>query len=284
MTNKAKKGEAPVRNVVLRDNTLNIYIDGSSKSKPRRGGMGIVFVTTDDAGEPVVKDVSPMGYKGADSALMELCACVESLKKALVLSDLYTYHSILIVSDSQYVVNGFRSAKFIWPKTKWKDRYGRPIAHAKKWKELTRTLRKIRMPVDIEWVKGHDSNIYNKIVDTLAKQSAEGMLRDKMQASTVRRKLTKNKAKRGCVEMRGQTMDIHIYVDTYDSVSDLYKYTYEVLNEESAFYQLADYLFYDQVLRAGHFYRVRVNNSTPSPRIVEVVCELDKETCQPMVE
>ncbi len=39
---------------MLDDNALNIYTDGSSFSGPRAGGIGIVFVIVNDAGDEEV--------------------------------------------------------------------------------------------------------------------------------------------------------------------------------------------------------------------------------------
>jgi ribonuclease HI len=50
---------------IIDENAINIYTDGSSYTGPRRGGMGIVFVTVNDEGHEVVEEHQPLGHRGA---------------------------------------------------------------------------------------------------------------------------------------------------------------------------------------------------------------------------
>lgn len=77
-TKKAQK-KSSERTVVLRDNALNIFADGSSLPRPRRGGIGIRFVTTNALGDEVIEDHYLPGYKGATNNQMELMACIKAL-------------------------------------------------------------------------------------------------------------------------------------------------------------------------------------------------------------
>jgi RNase H len=64
----------------LDENAINIYTDGSSKQKPRRGGYAFIYVTVDADGEEVVDERSPDGSLGSNNQEMELKAVVEALK------------------------------------------------------------------------------------------------------------------------------------------------------------------------------------------------------------
>jgi ribonuclease HI len=45
------------------EKTLNIYTDGSSLSGPRRGGIGIRFVTINDSGDEVTQGYGTAGTR-----------------------------------------------------------------------------------------------------------------------------------------------------------------------------------------------------------------------------
>jgi ribonuclease HI len=64
------------------EDALNIYTDGSSFSRPRVGGIGIRFITTNELGDEVIEDVELPGYKGATNNQMELYAGVAALKES----------------------------------------------------------------------------------------------------------------------------------------------------------------------------------------------------------
>jgi hypothetical protein len=50
--------------------------------------------------------------------------------------DMAEFDKIVILTDSQYVVNTFDKAKFEWPGTRWTTRGGAPVANTTQWKEL----------------------------------------------------------------------------------------------------------------------------------------------------
>lgn len=62
----------------LDENALNIFTDGSSLSNPRKGGVGVRFITIDDNGNEKVYDYTPLGYKGATNNQMELKAVIDN--------------------------------------------------------------------------------------------------------------------------------------------------------------------------------------------------------------
>lgn len=67
---------------MLDEDALNIYTDGSSFSGPRVGGIGIVFVIVNGAGdEEIVNEFDYPGYKQATNNEMELEACIKGLEE-----------------------------------------------------------------------------------------------------------------------------------------------------------------------------------------------------------
>jgi ribonuclease HI len=109
----------------LEEKALNIYTDGSCYASPRVGGVGYLFVSLDDRGNPQIHEECPPGWRSATNNQMELQACIEALGLALGRRspvDVAEFDKIVIRTDSQYVVNNFDKAKFEWPGTRWTTR------------------------------------------------------------------------------------------------------------------------------------------------------------------
>lgn len=266
---------------MLKDTALNIYTDGSMYSSPRAGGIGIVFVIINAAGEAqIIKEFDRPGFQQSTNQEMELEACVVALEEALDDPELSQYYEIEIWTDSQYVESNQNNLKFVWPKTQWKGRAGRPILHVPQWKRLLRLLQRAhreRKRVHFNWVKGHKKNPYNKAADKAAKRSAKNPLNPPKSVVSVRRKQTSRTTEIGSIKMKEQVLDVRIVTAQFlGSPHKLWKYKYEVLSQESEFHGHLDEIFSEHYLRDGRHYTVRVNDNTANPRIVEVLSELDR--------
>lgn len=258
---------------------LNIYTDGSSYSGPRRGGLGILYVTVDENGEEVVDEYPLPGYVGATNQQMELRAAIDALlalvtRRAPVSAA--SCRRIVIWTDSTYLVDGFQSALFTWPTTGWMTRDGNPVANAQLWKELSRTARRTGKRVEIRWVKGHNSSAYNKAADKAAKRSAARQTGQHISHVKVRRKTSKNSVDVGSVGMHGQRLTIRVISDEFLRVQKLNKYRFEVLSRASPYFGKVDFIYSeaDVYLSAGHTYHVRVNADARAPRVVKIFREV----------
>ncbi|HWQ36984.1 MAG TPA: ribonuclease H [Burkholderiales bacterium] len=252
---------------------LTVYTDGSSYSKPRRGGAAFLFVTTNDAGEDSVEEFELQGYKSSSNNQMELYACVAALKQVLKDDWHNRARTIVIRTDSMYVVDCHKLALFEWSRAKWRNREGRPVEHAALWKDLVRLLLKCRGKVTFQWVKGHAKDPYNKGVDKLAKRSAKGLLKKPLSVVTLRKKQSPLSVQRGSVAMRGQTELIRIITDQRLKQKE-FKYRYEVADTESGDYPKVDMAYSLHDLRAGHVYRVVFNSNSRYPQIELVLEEI----------
>lgn len=259
------------------EDALNIYTDGSSFQKPRRGGIGIRYITINDAGDEIVTDDVPPGYEQATNNQMELMACIMALEGARSHPSITTVQRVVIFTDSMYVRDNVSSAIYTWRKRKWTGSDGRPIENVDLWKKLVREMQKCPVHVDFEWTPGHSQNKHNKAVDKLAKKSANGFLNPTLTAANVRRKITTESVQIGSVGMHGQEMSVRIIDDKWLKQQKLYKYRYEVLSEDSEYHGKVDLIFSKHVMCAGHHYRVRVNTGTRNPRIEEVLEELERD-------
>jgi ribonuclease HI len=265
----------------LDERDLNVYIDGSSLPSPRRGGVGIVFISEGPDGHWLESPYEVAGVAGATNNQMELHACLDALH-AIVRGrapvDAAGRRKVVFWTDSSYLVNGYDSARFDWPRTHWLTRDGNPVANTQLWKQLMRLAARVGPPVEFRWVEGHKDSFFNKQADKLAKASAKSpALRGPLDARKIRRKTTSEKVQRGSVEMLGQQITIRLFEELSQSAQRLVRFKYEVMTKRSRYFGKVDYIWAERgsPLRAGHTYRVRVNRDTRAPRIVKVLAEVD---------
>ena len=263
---------------MILEDALNIYTDGSSFSGPRKGGIGIRFITINDEGHEEVHDIECPGYRGATNNQMELYACIQALKEAQKSYDLSSFNKIVINTDSQYVAGNYSNALFNWSKNKWRNREGRPIDNAGMWKDLLKSIKKIKKRVEFNWVEGHSKDEHNKAVDKLAKKSAINASKAPLTIVSVRRKTTNKSVVVGSVKMQGQRLRIHIITTEYLRPQKVYKYKYEVISRKSKYHGNVDFVFSKLSIRDGHCYSVSFNKNTSNPEIVKVLTEIDCKT------
>ncbi len=264
--------------MVTQEDALNIFTDGSSLGSPRRGGIGVRFVIIDSSAEEQVQDFEFPGYKNATNNEMELHACIVALQKAIKLHLPSHLTKVIIQSDSLYVVDNYTKAMFEWPKTRWLYRSGRPVLNAPLWKKLVRCMQKIRMPVQITWVKGHSKSKHNKAADKLARASAKSACSRPLTYVSVRRKQTAKSVDVGSVQMNAQRITIRIITSKRLNVQRLWQYKYEVISKHSRYRGNVDIIFSEHFLSTGHTYYVRVNCDTSNPRVEKVFREINPKS------
>jgi ribonuclease HI len=99
---------------------------------------------------------------GTTNQRMELQAALEAVD-----SHLDDKH-LVILSDSQYVVNCFKQKWYVnWEKNNWVGYQGKPIANADIWQKLLALVRE-NGNVEFKWVKAHNGNPGNEMADGLA--------------------------------------------------------------------------------------------------------------------
>jgi len=252
------------------ENALNIYIDGSSSSSPRRGGIGIRFVFPDYMNKEKM-DFDPEGYIGATNNEMELKACIVALQQVSKFSELQQVSRIIIHTDSLYVVDNYKTAVYFWSRNKWYTRAGAPVQNTKLWKELLKEANKVRKRIDIEWLRRR-SNEHSRVVDKLAKQSAKKATKRLSGVVDVRRKLSNKSVEYGSVKMLGQKISIRIITSKYlSSPHKIWRYKYEVISKKSRFYKNVDIIYYPGPLRKRYSYSVSLNKNNDYPQISKVL-------------
>jgi ribonuclease HI len=262
----------------LDEEALNIYTDGSAFSSPRRGGVGVLFVSVDARGNEVRDEFPLPGFADATNNMMELQAPIEALRaltRGYAPVDATQFKKIVFWTDSRYLAENFQNARHVWSNRRWMTSTGNPVVNVEQWKELVKLVRKTGKRVEVRWIKGHRQSSGNKRVDRLAKQSAKTQVGRRLGVpQSLRRKHSPNMTEPGSVRMLGQVETIRV-IDAGWAQQGFHRYRYEVVDEESEFFEKVDFVFAERhvALRAGHTYEVRFNEDTAAPRIVEVLAE-----------
>ncbi len=96
---------------------------------------------------------------------MELTAAIQALN-ALKRSE-----SVVLYTDSKYVMDGIRSWLPNWKKRGWKTAAKKPVKNKDLWQALDKAAS--RHDIRWVWVKGHDGNPGNEEADALANQGID---------------------------------------------------------------------------------------------------------------
>lgn len=258
------------------EDILIMYTDGSSRPKPRTGGIGFKLKFPQKCTEKD-RNFSPQGYKMANSNQTELKACILAIKEARrFLKKKKCFKKIIIFTDSQYIVNNYEIAKYQWSINGWRKLGGAPIANVSLWKELVSNLRNIHMTVLIKKVKGHADDEDNKDVDRLAKKSSKRKTFNTLIPTISRRKLSPNSVQVGSIRMKNQEFLIRI-ITLLEVFENEHRYKYEIMDEKSYYYQYVDEIWFKKILRPAHTYLVKVNDNQEYPQVVGVIKEIKKE-------
>jgi ribonuclease HI len=261
---------------------LLIYTDGSARPKnPGPGGVGIRFVFPDFLEkEEFRKDFNLPGYKCATNNQMELQACILGLSEALKIEEIEnkTINCITICTDSLYVQSNYKKAIYVWPKQKWKGAGGAPILNVQLWKDLVKAMQKLwPVSVEIEKVKAHSTDEDNNAADALAQKSGERPRKKPLYNQIVRRKKSKEKTKRGSVELKGQRIRIRIISSQYLKEHKQSLLRYEVVSPKNEFYGKVDLIYSDITLRPGHEYLVVLGKDMKYPKVEKLIKEIKKK-------
>lgn len=132
---------------------LVIYTDGGYCIPKEVGGWGMV-ITLDEEVVETKHDI----VKDSTSNRMEMTAFINALK--------YTDAPITIITDSNYVVQGYNSWLKGWKAKGWKKADGKPILNMDLWMEIDSLIRE---NVTVQWIKGHAGHKFNELVDSLTR-------------------------------------------------------------------------------------------------------------------
>jgi ribonuclease HI len=138
-----------------------VYTDGACSGNPGPGGWAWAVA-------PRGEEQASGGESATTNQRMELLAVLSALRA------LGAQHGpIEVVSDSKYVVDCFVSGWWQgWLRRGWKNKDRQPIANQDLWEPLIELVRR-RGGVTFRWVRGHDGDAMNELVDALAVAAIE---------------------------------------------------------------------------------------------------------------
>lgn len=130
-----------------------IYTDGSANNV-YDGGWAASIYWQDQALHLTGNELNTTNNR------MELLAVIEALSALIVPCNVELY------SDSKYVLTGIEGYVYTWEKNGWRSSSGTPVANVDLWQRLLPLLKIHNL--SCFWVHGHQGNVRNEIVDSLA--------------------------------------------------------------------------------------------------------------------
>lgn len=260
--------------MIIDPHAVHISVDGSCFPKEgRRAGYAGVVEYPDES-EP--REIIFQGFQESTINRMELSACIVAIEWVKEQAIGRRYTRVQIFSDSQYVVNGQRSAPF-WQKAKWRNADGRPLDNRDLWKELVSARSKAGIRIDICKVVNKSTDLL-KFVDRLAKAAAKSHPR--VDRGLIVGKLGRAKIKGPATVFpaAGQTLVIRIVSSKVVGSSKENRFVFEIFREDTGTY-VSKYFAYcnpetGALLHRQRGFRVIMNDKKGYPQILHVVEEV----------
>lgn len=133
-----------------------IFSDGACSGNPGVGGYGVILRSK-------TKETELAGCEEMTTnnrmELMAVITALEALKKPC---------SVLITTDSKYVMQGITEWMDNWLKNNWRNSQKKEVMNRDLWERLLKALE----PHDAQWqwIKGHSGHAENERCDLLARQ------------------------------------------------------------------------------------------------------------------
>ena len=144
-------------------NHVEIFTDGACRGNPGRGGWGVLLRFNDS--EKMLKGGAP----NTTNNRMELQAAIAALEA------LSRPCKIQLTTDSRYVMDGIQQWLPNWKKRGWKTAGKKPVKNKDLWRRLDELAN--HHEIDWRWVKGHSGHRENELVDQLANQAIDELIK-----------------------------------------------------------------------------------------------------------
>lgn len=143
-------------------NATQIYTDGACRGNPGPGGWGALL--RHGASEKELYGAEP----DTTNNRMELTAVIRALEH------LKRPATVVLTSDSQYVLKGVTEWMEGWKKRGWKTASKAPVKNKDLWERLDQLQREHE--ISWQWIKGHSGHTENERVDALANRGIDELL------------------------------------------------------------------------------------------------------------
>lgn len=140
--------------------TITAAVDGSALGNP--GPAGWAWVVSPDAW-------AAGGFPKATNNIGELMALVRLLEDTAEAG--FADEPLVVLADSQYVINSVTKWMPGWKKRGWKKADGKPVLNRELMERIDRAMQ--GRNVRFEWVKGHAGHDMNEAADLRARAAAE---------------------------------------------------------------------------------------------------------------
>ena len=134
---------------------IEIFTDGACSGNPGPGGWGVILRSGKHE-----KELSG-GERATTNNRMELTAVIRGLEALKQTS------TVIIHTDSRYVMDGVTQWLPRWKKNGWKTADKKPVKNDDLWKLLETEAS--RHDMAWRWVRGHDGHPENERADALAR-------------------------------------------------------------------------------------------------------------------
>ena len=142
---------------------VEIFTDGACSGNPGPGGWGAILRMGGHE-----KEMSG-GDPATTNNRMELMAAIEALKA------LKKPSSVILHTDSRYVMDGATVWMKAWKTRGWKTADKKPVKNEDLWRALDDAM--TRHDIKWEWVHGHTGHVENERADALARGAIPGAKR-----------------------------------------------------------------------------------------------------------
>ncbi len=140
-----------------------IYCDGSCKGNPGPGGWASILVYRRK------RKILTGFARETTNNIMELTCAVKALEA------LKEPCTVVVYSDSTYLVKGMTEWLQNWKEKQWKNSQKKLIKNLELWQQLDRFAKK--HTIYWQWLKGHEGHPENEECDRLAKNEIKKRLK-----------------------------------------------------------------------------------------------------------
>lgn len=156
--------------IVMNENKVTIFTDGSSRGNPGPGGFGYIAIYPNATGEMRVEEGGGEENPTTNNR-MELMAVIKAFER-------FDEKHFLVYLDAAYVLNGITKWVFGWQKNGWKTSTKEPVSNEDLWKRLIAATD----GKNIVWklLKGHAGIAGNERCDEIATGRAKELFNGKL--------------------------------------------------------------------------------------------------------
>jgi len=138
---------------------VEIFCDGACSGNPGPGGYGVILRSSGKE-----KELSG-GALNTTNNRMELTASIVGLKA------LKKRCSVIVTSDSQYLVKGMNEWLINWKQKRWLNSKKAEVINRDLWEQLAELS--TEHEIEWRWIKGHNGHPENERCDELARKEIE---------------------------------------------------------------------------------------------------------------